>query len=215
MEFEYFQGYPGRYRRDLRESLGCHLVSCLPLLLLAGAGAAQFGYQAWLERDWNGSCSLWFLLAWAILFLVLFVNGLRRGSVRILPYFDRRIEGSSVSTFTRGDALAPHCRALDERCVRLGLEPISMFGFVDEFGDGAPTFFDAARGIAVFDGLRESLQSEPLAAGETHEAMLEDLHLFSGKLREAAAQGIKFCLLLRMGNATSGHEMDVRKGSFF
>jgi len=198
VEFEYFEGYPGRYRGDLRDGLGNHLLTCLPLLLLSGSGAALFGYQAWLAKDWNGSFSLWFLLGWALLFLYLFFDGFRRGTVRITPKFARRVD--AIRHYGRGFAIAPAVRELDARCRVQQLEPFSTFGFDDRHAE-IPRWHAPERGLAVIEGLLESIEQRGLDGVEHSKPLTEDLKRLASMLRVAVQHQVEFRLVLRQGGS--------------
>ena len=129
--------------------------------------------------------------------------------VVVLPYFQRRV--GEIDTFLAGEHLLNHSRRLDEVAARSGVTPLSAFASGDDLVRGETlTWFDPT------DALRttERLLAADVAARLPVE-VVADLDLLRIALGRASAQGIWFCLLIREGRTTSGHEMSMRQGSFF
>jgi hypothetical protein len=129
--------------------------------------------------------------------------------VRVVPYFERPV--GETDTWLAGEDLLWHSRALDEAATRSGVTPLSAFLSGDDLIPG-----EELRWFTPDDALRtaERLQ-EPDVAATLPAGVIADLERLRDALGRASGQGIRFCLLIREGSVTSGHEMSVRKGSFF
>ena len=116
-------------------------------------------------------------------------------------------------SFLGGKALARNCIDLDTLAREVGLEPLSRFGFADDLGGGQVTWYSPARGLRTVSGLLMALRQDPTLLREA-EAVIAELFLVEANLRDAVRHQAPYCLLLRYGSVTSGHEMDVRQGYF-
>lgn len=203
-----------RHRAHLNagSELGCNLVLvALPALALAGVLApVALGWETLQSAGWG----LWWRAGIAAAFLVLFGGGLvlayrEQLQVRLLPYFEREV--GQTDTWLAGEALLWHSKALDDAACQLGLTPLSAFRTGDDLIRGETLrWFDAVGALATVERLLEPDVLEHLPAG-----VASDLQRLRQALQRAAAQGIRFGLILRESNGASGHEMSLRRGSFF
>ena len=128
----------------------------------------------------------------------------------VLPYFERKV--GAIDTFCHGQALARSMLPLDDLADSLGVPPLSSFGWSDDLA-GEPLIWHApAAGLATVSALLRSLR-DANPAPDPH--LISDLTRLSHALARAAEAEIRFCLLLRHGDSTSGHEWDVREGTCF
>lgn len=127
----------------------------------------------------------------------------------IAPYFERRV--GDIHTYSRGKALGMLCPKLDELASTLGINPISSFGFADDFYGGTPVWHDATEGLRTFSALKQELERR---GGQQDPALNEEMRLIIEALEKAAAQSIRFCLVIP-ACYTNGMEHEQRKGSFF
>lgn len=132
--------------------------------------------------------------------------------VRIIPYF--RSQVGDTDTFLAGEALAQFCSQLDAAAIAAGVLRLSAFGFNDDLFGEPLTWHRADDGLKTVTALRNALTTEKLTLPCT-DSVLEDLRKLEHALSRAAEQDIPFCLLLRHGNTTSGHEWSVRQGTAF
>lgn len=132
--------------------------------------------------------------------------------VRIIPYFRQQV--GDIDTFLAGEALAQSCSQLDAAAIAAGVQPLSAFGFNDDLFGERLTWHRADDGLNTVLALCNALTTENLTLPDT-DSVLEDLRKLEHALSRAAEQDIPFCLLLRHGNSTSGHEWDVRQGTAF
>ena len=122
-----------------------------------------------------------------------------------------RAAGGRDRHLARGRGSPVALAALDEAATRSGVTPLSAFLSGDDLIPG-----EELRWFTPDDALRtaERLQ-EPDVAATLPAGVIADLERLRDALGRASGQGIRFCLLIREGSVTSGHEMSVRKGSFF
>lgn len=203
-----------RHRAHLSagSELGCNLVLvALPALALAGVLApVALGWEDWRTAGWG----LWVRAAIATAFLVMFGVGLvlacrEQFQIRLLPYFEREV--GDTDTWLAGEHLLWHSKALDDAASRLGLTPLSAFSSGDDLIRGETLrWFDAGEALPTIKRLLEPEIIESFPAG-----VASDLQLLQQALQRAAAQQIRFGLMLRESSGASGHEMSLRRGSFF
>lgn len=124
--------------------------------------------------------------------------------VAVVPYFERAVGGTA--TFGHGRGLARHLGRLDDAARAAGWLPLTAFGLADDLCGEDLVWHDPADLLATVLALRAD-PPDP----ETD----DDLRRVAAKLARAREQGIRVCLLLRHGNATSGHEWAVRRGTVF
>ena len=193
-----------RHRSHVTGVPGCGLA----LVAAAGTVAAiNWGFAL------DGQGGTVYALAASALFLLFVwsaVTGYRdQFRVRVLPYFERPVGGTD--TWLAGESLLWNSRALDEIAVRCGVTPLSAFASGDDLVAGEVLqWFAPEDALRTAERLLEADAVESLPAG-----VVSDLERLRDALRLAGAQGVRFCLLVREGSFASGHEMSVRKGSFF
>jgi hypothetical protein len=139
----------------------------------------------------------------------------------IVPYFERKRGGPDPiypKPYNRyrlpGSFLAINCQRLDELTVRLGVKPISYFGFNDDLRGEELHWHDANEGLATLDALLAAVSSKPLEFPEG-ENLLQDMEGVRFVLKDAVDKGIRFCFLLREGEGRSGAEDETRTGSMW
>jgi hypothetical protein len=102
-------------------------------------------------------------------------------------------------------------RALDKIAARYGVTPLSSFASGDDLVVGEELhWFAPEDALRTAERLLEADVTESLPVG-----VAADLERLRDALRPASAAGVRFCLLVREGSLASGHQMGVRKGSFF
>ncbi len=132
--------------------------------------------------------------------------------VRVMPYYERELGG--IDTFLTGYALAKYLNQLDTLAIEHGVRTISSFGFADDLRGETLVWHDGAAGIACVRALLAAIDEQAMPA-DVREAIRRDLRAWEHALNEACTQGVRFCVLMIHGNATSGHEWDIRQGSAF
>lgn len=132
--------------------------------------------------------------------------------VRIIPYFQRKV--GALDTFLSGESLARSVGRLDALAVSCGVTPLSDFGFNDDLCHEPLVWHTAEHGLQSVRAVLAELEGRPQAVADQL-AVIADLQKLEHALVRAAQQGIPFCLLLRHGNATSGHEWSIRQGTAF
>jgi len=184
--------------------VGAGTVAVVNLTALVVGWSTQM-YLGWL--DWVGAGA-------AVILFLLVVAGVRAGvrdqfRVTVLPYFEREV--GDIDTFLAGEGLLWHSRALDEVAVQCGVTPLSAFASGDDLIRGELVcWFEAAEGLRTTERLLEADVAGTLSTG-----VVTDLERLRDALRRASDQGIRFGLLVREGSYASGHEMSLRRGSFF
>ena len=136
-------------------------------------------------------------------------------AVCILPYFKKGVHPDLArgDTFVHGKALARNSVYLDALAQQYSLQPLSSFGFADDLHGETPVWHEAHCGLKTVSGLLKVLEEQPYLLEDAH-AIMDDLGRIEGSLYQAHEYNTPFCLLLRIGNSASGHEMDVRAGYF-
>jgi hypothetical protein len=213
VQFDYYHGYPARLRRDERnQRLGG--LGCLgPFLLtsLVGVGAAIYGMSE--NPGWGELLRLAGLAGFIIFFGYGFWDAWNTARhTGIVPYFQQRL--GDIHTFASGHAVAKSCQALDEVAVSSGLEPLSAFGFNDDFAGEKLTWHSPHEGLAAVCGLLRALeQGPPPLAGRPQ--IISELKAIESALQKACDRDIPFCFLLYTAGATNSMEWEQRKGSCF
>src|SRR2546423_1512443 len=144
----YFRGYPRRHLRGMLDGIAGTLGCLVPLLALALAGVV--GRLRWFRqtRSWIDIALAAVALAFAVLWIRSIGAGIADSLVsRIVPYFRRRVGLRGLMPFKGGEALARNCRSLDELASRLGVEPLSSFGFADDRRGETLQWHDAEAGL--------------------------------------------------------------------
>lgn len=153
------------------------------------------------------------LFGWAS---VLGLSGPHPIRPRIVPYFTRALGeygGPAMISFARGRALYREIAALDQLAGSLRVTPLSVFGFAYDHWDQEVRWHAAAAGLETCEALRQGLGPGRLAAPD----VVEDLVALAAVLRLAAAQGVEFCLVLRLHahGDLQGLAREDRQGSFW
>ena len=132
--------------------------------------------------------------------------------VQIIPYFERRL--GDIDTFLAGSTLARVLKQLDTIAAEENVAPLSAFGFSDDLYGEALQWHDPKMGLQSIKAIQQRLMASdvPIAI---EEPLRNDLDKWQHALERAALANVHFCILLRHGHSTSGHEWDVRKGSAF
>lgn len=227
--FEYFRGYPGRFRRDRRDSIRGALIwpGVFFLASLTGVAASTFTVSTYALQslsDPHFSQDVSRDLLGGICFLVplsllagfsgwgVWANLHPEKETTIVPYFQKQL--GEIHTFAQGHAIAKNCQKLDELALRAEFTPLSAFGFNDDLAGEELTWHAAQQGLATITGLLLALRQSSQRCAQ-HEQLLNELTAVQHALQRASDQGVPFCLLLRTTGFTSGQEWEVRKGSCF
>jgi hypothetical protein len=171
----------------------------------------------WLAIIWNGPRSEAFAgaaAAWDSLFVFIMMGDVFGGAsllqdVAVVPYFTRCVGG--IDTFVRGKSLARRLNEVDEQARALGLIPLSDFGWNDDLSGEPLVWREPADCLTTVDALLMHYRDDQA----TESGLIDDLMSLAYALESARAQTILFCLLLRHGDVTSGHEWDCRQGTCF
>ena len=164
--------------------------------------------------------SVWPLLT-AFVFAIFLLFGLIGGIgglyetfryVRIMPYFQRSL--GEIDTFLNGKALVRSLKQLDAVAIEQGVQPLSAFGFKDDLRGETLVWYAPEEGLKTVETLLNELQRLDIPDAICN-GILKDLGSWKNALQRASTENVQFCILLRHGNSTSGHEWDVRKGSAF
>ncbi len=196
--------YPPRYTEERGSNWGCTVfVGLFFALFIFG-----FGFVLWLGL---GGLWQWVGLAFAIFLLASFIYGdiSGRRAVRIIPYYDKPLAGAN--TFLSGQAVARNCLHLDRLAEERGLKSISSFGFNDALRGETVVWHEASSGLPTITGLLEAVASCPEAIDDAV-AVTGDLEKIKHAFEAASQQGIRFAFLVEVGNSTSAHVWEIRKG---
>ena len=186
-------------------------------MILAGFAFAALGLFTSIA-SWRESGKVTGGLIGFGLFFALFALGVvrillpLRPKPRIVPYFLKELGalgGDTMAAFYRGRAIYLEITALDALAERLGVKPLSAFGFAyDHFGQ-AVQWHSAKDGLATVAALRGAVDSQDLA---------EDLDALASVLRTAASTDVPFSLVLRVfekDNLQGVCTRETRQGSFW
>lgn len=202
--FSYWRGYPSRYREIFREEGKRAAVAVALLLLLPLGGAiAWFAGSAWLP--------LRVVFGLALLGIAGFggficYRTLRALLVpRIVPYFEKSL--GEPEPFSGGAALAQNSEHLDELAAAAGANPLSSFGFADDFQGEPIKWHEPALAVATIKVI-----SPQVSAGEAE--LRRDLEALSEFLSRAASRKTRFALVIRTAHALSDAEKQRRQGFF-
>jgi hypothetical protein len=208
--FEYYRGYPSRLRRDERRHRRGGLGCVGPFLLASLLGVATAVYGISEHPRWGELLRLIvFTFYFGYMLWDAFHTARHSG---IGPYFQQRL--GDIHTFARGLAIARSCQELDELAVKLGLIPLSTFGYNDDFAGEELTWHAPELGLATVSGLLTALRANPQTIREPVQ-VIEELAAVERALQIASDRGIPFCLLLYTAGATNSMEWEQRKGSCF
>jgi hypothetical protein len=136
---------------------------------------------------------------------------------RIVPYFNRVLEGcggKTMTAFWRGRGLYREIVALEQLAGVLGVKPLSAFGFRDDYYEQEVHWHAASEGLRTVETLRQGLGRHLLAAPD----LVHDLEALASVTRVAADQGVDFSLVLRLHASDSLQiimSRETRQGSFW
>jgi hypothetical protein len=139
-----------------------------------------------------------------------------RHQPRIVPYFARRLEeygGPTSAAFAGGRSLFLELAALDALAERLGVAPLSAFGFPDDHYGQEVRWHPASEGCQSADALRQNLAGLGAAP-----ELASDLDALSAVLHAAADREVAFALVLRLHAKDSLQGVmtrEDRQGSFW
>jgi hypothetical protein len=198
--------YPEYYYRTRWRGFGTYLLIILGLtvftllyglVLLVGVGT---GWQVF------GFCLSLFLLC-----LLLWGEWHGRKLIRVIPIYDSRVP--EVDTFLTGFALARNCTRLDALAQRCSAKPVSAFGFDDPLYGEKLVWHDASEGLRTVEALIATLNTDREAVDDIN-AVLSDLDRVKNALAAATEKGVRFALLVEVGEGTSGLVWERRKAWF-
>jgi hypothetical protein len=122
--------------------------------------------------------------------------GHRQFCPRIVPYFAREVApagGATMDAFRGGRGLYREIIGLDRWSVALGVEPLSSFGFTDDYYRQEVRWHTASEGLRTVWALQRALDSDPDLEG-----VVADLAALERALSMAAERGVPFSLVLRL-----------------
>jgi hypothetical protein len=220
--YRYHRGYPERYRRELKSSLLKEGLVFVPVILFLGYGTWLNGLRVYHETTvlgWVGLVifgGLFALFALAFVAYVIrtihFLAGRGPTYAEIVPYFEREIglvrsHGSST--------LAKNCQQIDQLAIKNGVAALSEFGMDDDLKGRALQWRDPEEGLKTIQALIGATRKNPDQLSDWQE-IVTDLERMESALLKAQSQGIRFCLLLRLGDGrVPPGGVDLYEGSFW
>ncbi|MEZ5944449.1 MAG: hypothetical protein R3C18_23925 [Planctomycetaceae bacterium] len=126
----------------------------------------------------------------------------------IHPYFERQLPSPGSSASFRGHELAKWIDEVDEWLTEYNGTRLSKYGYAHGLSNEANDWYVPSEGIAVVDTLLTQCH-EPWMSEQLRRELLE----IRNSLELAATADIRFCLHMRWWGV-SGHEIDVREGSY-
>jgi hypothetical protein len=136
---------------------------------------------------------------------------------RIVPYFRRELgeyRGTTMAAFPRGRGLYREIVALERLAGRLGVRPLSAFGFGYDHYEQEVTWHPASEGLKTVEALQRGLGAQLPAARD----VADDFTALASVMRIAADQGVDFSLVLRLHARESMQVVctrESRQGSFW
>ncbi|MBI3866267.1 MAG: hypothetical protein HY290_30680 [Planctomycetia bacterium] len=211
--FEYFRGYPGRFRRERRKNIGCSLSWNGPFFVAALVGSICTIYAAVEFHGWKEAVQLTVFLGLTAFFgFGLWITLRVASQTTIVPYFQKAL--GDIDTFAQGHAVARSCQALDALADQLGLTPLSAFGFNDDLAGETVVWHPPAQGLATVAGLVASLKTTESLSPD-RDLLIKELSNIEHALQKATDANVPFCLLLRTADVTSAIEWERRQGTCF
>jgi hypothetical protein len=195
----------------------------IPLIFLAGFLVSVLGFSATIiefKADGEVRLGLFVFGFFTMLFgaaVISWLIGPLMYRPRIVPYFARELgpfNGPTMGAFTRGRGLYRSITALDELGGRLGVRPLSSFGFAYDHYDQQVDWHRAAIGLQTLDALRSALPDDLRASPD----LAEDLDTLAAVLRQAEEQGVDFSLIARLHARDSMQAVctrETRQGAFW
>jgi hypothetical protein len=194
----------------------------MPMLFAIGLAFATIGLIAAISesRDLGSPTVAVFGFG---LFVLLFGSAVASWAIhplfyrpRLVPYFSREIGpygGDTMTAFKRGRGLYREIAALDEHARRLGVTPLSHFGFAYDYYGQDVRWHPASDGLRSVDALRQPEGAPRLATD-----VAEDLAALALALRAATEQGAEFSVVLRLHgteNMQAVCTLEPRQGTFW
>lgn len=147
------------------------------------------------------------VVAWVLWHLV--DDARRRFGLRVVPRFERRLDGHEGRAYFAGRALVGWLERLDRDAVELGLPTFAAHGGGAFDADAQGPWFDAGDGLRTVRGVlarsRNQLDGDVVA----------DLRALEEVLTIAAAKAIRFRLVVVAGTAMSGARWEQLRGRGF
>jgi hypothetical protein len=195
----------------------------IPLIFVLGLGVSVLGLIpsiAEFRAEGTPSPAL-FVFGVSTLFfgwiVILWLTGPFPIRPRIVPYFRRELgelRGATMAAFPRGRGLYREIVALEQLAGRLGVTPLSAFGFAYDHYEQEVTWHPAPEGLRTVEALRQGLDAHLSAAPD----VAEDLAALASVMRIAADQGVDFSLVLRLHAKDSMQVVctrEARQGGFW
>lgn len=197
--------------RLARKSKGCALT-----IILMGATTAVLGYLAVFS---NGPVLAAASAGAVLLFvlLVLCLNLITPDRVRVHPYFEKPVSSAekpvcSGAAFLSGETIAKELESLDALAGKMGVAPLSAFGFEDDFFGEEPKWHAPEEGLKTVSMLLECVKDQPSGVCDVG-GVTKDLKKIANALEDARKRKIRFCFLVRACDATNPMEWEQRNGT--
>lgn len=202
-------GYPVLHNERIRSAWRYSIIAVgiTAFLLVSGLAGTVFGIVPPFVTAFFG----------AIFILFGLIAGLgsiydTKRYVQVILYFQRRLGG--IETFLAGQTMVRYLAQLDLIATNQSVKPISSFGFADDLLGEEVVWHDPGIGLQSICAIQSAVQQSNVPDAIAR-PLLSELAKWQHALERAAAEHVAFCVLLRHGNSTSGHEWDVRQGSAF
>jgi hypothetical protein len=202
-------GFPTLHYERIRSAKRRSVVAfgITGLLCLLGLLGAIFSYVPPLVAAFFAAIFVLFGLIWAIASFFDMTH-----YVQIIPYFQRPLTG--IDTFLAGHTLVRFLNQLDRIAEQQNARTISSFGFADDLQGEQVVWHEPQVGLQTILAIQNAVRQSNVPQA-TARLLLADLSKWQQALERACAEQVLFCVLLRHGNSTSGHEWAVRQGSAF
>jgi hypothetical protein len=209
-------GYRAMFLIENKRRLRRQAIAAAAFQLLVGAfvlAIVAFIVVPWFHAGGSIGVAALFL-AYAIWTL----RGYARMRPRVVPYFElkdfrrgdpsRKTAEESGRAFLSGEEIAANLEDLDELALRLGVAPLSSFGFGDDLLKQEPQWSGIDDGLRTLSALLTNASKPDVAA---------QLQNLAAALAKARQSQVRFCLIVRYGpdDAISGVEMAKRQGTFW
>ena len=214
-------GFDEQVRRERRGSylgtvLGGGCLACLAAVCVVALRVAIGD----LREQWTGGAMPRIVFFGVVL---LFLSAIARELVkglfakpRIVPYFRDPLNSQkeTCAAFRGGFRLAADLAQLDDWARTAGVQPLSAFGFSDDYHKQEPIWGDPAEGLRTLSALKKHLDQNATGSSSPTAQELDALSTVLGKALE---RGTPFSLIVRLGRDSyvSGVEISRRQGSFW
>lgn len=203
-------------RRRARVGAAIHVIVLIALLSVCAFAGREAGTRFLERRTFGSGVTALVLLAAVIFFLWHLLAAVRLNATnrpRIVPYFqtkyfEHQASEESWAAFRRGYDIAAHLSQLDDLTRRLGVAPLSSFGFGDDLLHQGPQWSSIEDGLRTLTALIDAPEAVPARS---------DLATLAAALKKASEHQTSFALLVRYGkdDFISGVEMGKRAGNFW